>query len=303
MFVERSQNGWVVHAPAKINLALEVLGRQSDGFHQVETLLVPVRLFDSLTYTPSPEPVQFSIEASAAVDAALLQENQDCNLVVRALRDLAAWAGVQPTGHWRLTKRIPIEAGLGGGSSDAAAALILADRAWGLNLPLEQLLPIAANLGTDVPFFLTPGPAIGTNRGEQLERVTRLPRLPLVIVQPPEGLATPTVFNALGYERGAKVAGAGGRCGRLAGLMGAGCSAATWRPYVRNCLQAAATKLSEWMERIARVMEEMPVVAHQMTGSGSAYFGVCRTWRDARRMAQALRGGPWQSVIATSTCV
>ncbi|WP_442482705.1 4-(cytidine 5'-diphospho)-2-C-methyl-D-erythritol kinase [Aeoliella sp. SH292] len=303
MFVERSQNGWVVHAPAKINLALEVLGRQPDGFHQVETLLVPVRLFDTLTYTPSPEPLRFSVEPSATVDAALLQENQDHNLVVRALRDLANHAGVQPTGNWRLTKRIPMEAGLGGGSSDAAAALVLSNQAWGLNLPLEQLGPIAANLGTDVPFFLTPGPAIGTNRGEQLQSVPNMPRSPLVIVQPPEGLATPAVFNALGFERGAKVAGAGGRCSRLAGLMGAGCSAAAWRPYVRNCLQAAATKLSAWMERIARVMDEMPVVAHQMTGSGSAYFGVCRTWREARRLAQALRGGPWQSVIATSTCV
>jgi 4-diphosphocytidyl-2-C-methyl-D-erythritol kinase len=303
MFVERSQNGWVVHAPAKINLALEVLGRQPDGFHQVETLLVPVRLFDTLAYTPSPEPLQFSIGPSSAVEVALLRENQDGNLVVRALRDLATRASVHPTGHWRLTKRIPIEAGLGGGSSDAAAALVLANRTWGLNLPLEQLVPIAANLGTDVPFFLSPGAAIGTNRGEKIQRLANLSRLPLIIVQPPEGLPTPAVFNALGFEPGAKVAGSGGRCGRLAGLMVAGRSAAAWRPYVRNCLQAAATRLSEWMERIARVMDEMPVIAHQMTGSGSAYFGVCRTWRDARRMAQALRGGPWQSVIATSTCV
>lgn len=303
MFVERNQKGWVVHAPAKINLALEVLGRQPDGFHQVETLLAPVRLFDTLTYTPSTGPLRFTVEATASVDPAFLQENQDRNLVVRALQCLAQRAGVEPVGNWRLTKRIPIQAGLGGGSSDAAAALVVANRAWSVELPLEELEPLAASLGTDVPFFLRPGAAIGTHRGEQLVPLRNLPRVPLVLVQPPDGLATPAVFASLGCGVGEKVAGAGGRCERLAGLMSAGRAVSAWRPLVKNCLQAAAATLSEWMERIARTMEKMPVVAHQMTGSGSAYFGICRTWHDARRVASMLRGGPWRCVIATSTCV
>lgn len=303
MFVERSKNGWVVHAPAKINLALEVLGRQPDGYHEVETLLVPVRLFDRLVFAPSHEPLSLVVHGSRTSPAAQLRHDSHHNLAVRAVQLLAEKSGHPATGRIELTKRIPIQAGLGGGSSDAAAALVAANAAWALGYDRDQLSSIARQLGTDVPFFLAAGAAIGTGRGEQLERVSVGRSLPIVLVQPPTGLSTPAVFAGLGLAPGERVQHTMHRCGELASRLAQGCCLAACKHLVQNSLQTAARRATEWIDRMASAMERLPVLVHQMTGSGSAYFAVCHNWRDARVTASRLRGGPWQCVLATRTSV
>ncbi|MCO6042634.1 4-(cytidine 5'-diphospho)-2-C-methyl-D-erythritol kinase [Aeoliella sp. ICT_H6.2] len=301
MFVERIKNGWVVHAPAKINLALEVLGRQPDGYHKVETLLVPVRLFDRLVYSPSAEPLNLVVRGSRTCPASLLEADANTNLAVQAVQKLAELSGHPPTGYLELTKRIPLQAGLGGGSSDAAAALVAANAAWKLGYDRQQLARVAEQLGTDVPFFLAPGAAIGTGRGEQLERISLGRSLPIVLVQPPAGLSTPVVFAGLNLARGEQMPHPQGWCRELAHRLSRGCGLAACKHLVQNSLQQAARNATEWIDRMADAMERLPVLVHQMTGSGSAYFAVCHSWRDARVTASRLRGGHWQCVLATRT--
>ena len=301
MFVRRTESGWVVQAPAKINLALEVLGRRTDGYHEVETLLAPVRLFDTVGFRPTAETLTFSLTGPALSHHAVPADHR--NLAFAAVERLAEASGRRATGHLSLCKRIPSQAGLGGGSSDAAAALVAANLAWDLGYSLPQLCSIAAELGSDVPFFLHGGAAVGSGRGDQIES-TRLPTgLPLVIAQPPAQLSTPAVYAALDLPVGQGKGESTGRCRRLVKAYQEGAAARNWEPLVRNCLQAAAIRRTEWMERIADAMRRLPVIAHQMTGSGSGYFGLCRTWREARGVAARLREGPWPWVVATRTCL
>src|SRR3954452_11511051 len=145
-------------APAKLNLFLDVFGRRSDGFHDLETLMVPVRLADQVTFTASDtprdnrRPIELTVDNSSAAESIPLGSE---NLIVKALELLQRRSGCALGGRVQLTKRIPISAGLGGGSSDAAAALRLANRVWRLDWPLSKLAEVAAELGSDVPFFLT----------------------------------------------------------------------------------------------------------------------------------------------------
>ncbi len=303
MFVRNHESGWVVHARAKINLALEIVGRRPDGYHQLETLLTAVRWCDTVHMEPGDrfslvvrrrEPTRWSRESPLPTD----QEN----LVARAVCQLAESSGHPLAGRFTLVKRIPSQAGLGGGSSDAAAALLLANHAWGLGYPPDRLAAVASRVGVDVPFFLAPGGAIGTDRGDRLERVAIPSGMPLVIVQPPVGLSTPDVFAQLGLARGQQALGFTGRCRRLAEALAQGLPPVRWRGLVRNGLQPAAELLTDWFARIARLLARLGVVAHQMTGSGSAYFVLCRTWREATRVAALLRGQLGQFAIATRTC-
>lgn len=318
MFLRKTESGWVVHAPAKINLALEVLGRQHDGYHQVETLLTPVRLFDSLAFCNSTEPLSLTLPPlpsaqGSSTPAAESIPTDNTNLAARAMQQLADSAGRPATGHLHLHKRIPTQAGLGGGSSDAAAALMLANQAWGLHYSRGRLASIASSLGADVPFFLYGGAAIGVGRGDQIEPTPIVAGVPVVIVKPPVGLPTPQVFAKLGLERGqslrSRTSKTPSRCRQLANALAAGQSAQHCQTLLRNCLQPAAAQLTDWVDRLTHAMARLPVLAHQLTGSGSSYFAICRTWRTAQQVAAALRSQlvtntPYGlRVMATQTCL
>lgn len=147
-------------AYAKINLTLEVLGRRDDGYHEIASILQTVSLYDTLTFEEA-EAISFDCDRPglAARD----------NLVVRAAHLLREAAGVSRGAAITLAKRIPVSAGLGGGSADAGATLLSLNRLWGLELSREDLLPIAARIGSDVPFFLYGGTARVSGRGERVE--------------------------------------------------------------------------------------------------------------------------------------
>ena len=303
MFVRNHESGWVVHARAKINLALEIVGRRADGYHQLETLLTAVRWYDTLHMEPAD---RFSLTIERCEPTAWSRQAplgpEDQNLVVRAARRLSEASGHRLTGKLTLIKRIPSQAGLGGGSSDAAAALALANQAWGLGYSHHQRASLGAEIGVDVPFFLAPGGAIGTDRGDQLERVALPHGMPLVIVQPPTGLSTPQVFAQLGLAPGECVERPTGYCRQLASALTQRLPANLWRGMVRNGLQAAAEELTGWIAQISKSLAGLPVLAHQMTGSGSGYFVLCRTWREATRVAAFLRGRIGHIAFATRTC-
>jgi 4-diphosphocytidyl-2-C-methyl-D-erythritol kinase len=299
-----------IRAPAKLNLFLDVLGRRGDGFHDLETLMVPVRLADqvSMTRTPSPSnspgEIDLDIRASWQIGSPIALPDIPAgadNLVVKSLKLFQERSGCKFGAHVELVKRIPMAAGMGGGSSDAAAALRLANRVWQVNWDDDRLIELAAELGSDIPFFLTHGAAICRGRGEQIERLPPLPTLHFVIVKPAEALGTREVYGAHDSlpEQESQVP--RGQLGRLI----AGSYRCGWQDvgaWMYNRLQTAASLVSPCVERLRRTFAEFDFVAHQLTGSGSAYFGICRHASHARRLASILRTRQLGLVYATRSC-
>lgn len=179
-----------VSIPAKINLHLQVLGRRADGFHELRSLFSSIDLYDDLIAEAASDGL---LELEVAPVASV--ENDQRNLVLRAARALWETIGARPGAHLRLTKRIPIGAGLGGGSADAAAALVLLDRLWGLDLGVDRLRKVASDLGSDVPFFLHGGCAWVTGRGDGVQPLPDLPPYGVVVVAPGVEVATAEVYR------------------------------------------------------------------------------------------------------------
>ena len=186
-----------VRAPAKVNLCLEVLGRRPDGYHEVRTVLQAVDLVDRLTIGPADTLALQWDPASPAPSPPMLQEE---NLVFRAARLLQEATGTDKGAHVQLHKAIPVAAGLGGGSSDAAAALLGLRRLWGLDIPDHRLVEIASLLGSDVPFFLRGGAALGSGRGHRIQSLP-LPLEEWVVVsvprEPPPPQKTARLYSLL----------------------------------------------------------------------------------------------------------
>ena len=177
------------HAPAKINLSLRVLGRRADGFHELESLMCPVSVFDTLDVT-----LREAGGLEFVCDDGTLPAGDD-NLVVRAARLFCALRGIEPNVRIALTKHIPHGAGLGGGSSDAATTLLALDRLFETRLSREALAAMAAEIGSDVPFFIYDSAAMIRGRGERVEPVAFPHALPLLLIKPPFGVPTPWAYS------------------------------------------------------------------------------------------------------------
>ncbi len=174
-----------VSPAAKINLDLRVLGRRPDGYHEIRTLYQSIDLNDRLTAEGAPsDELNLEVTPRGAVDTG------GGNLVLRAARLLADHTGIRKGARFNLCKRIPVGGGLGGGSADAAAALVLLDRLWGCGLADGVLHRLAAELGSDVPFFLHGGLALGTGRGDEVVELPDQDELPVVVAVP--GVRVPT---------------------------------------------------------------------------------------------------------------
>lgn len=295
-------------APAKVNLTLEILARRPDGFHELETLMVGISGGDRLSFTVTDAPeiklrcawaagLQAERNAGSAQLAAAsvwsdLPPAED-NLVYKALANLQSVAQVTKGARVTLIKHVPAQAGLGGASADAAAALLAANEVWQLHWPMERLAPLAANLGSDVPFFLHGGMAVCRGRGEQIEMV-RAARYPLVIVRPRNGLSTPAVYKRCRPEpaRGAALQ------THAALFRGDLASAAR---SMHNGLQAPAESLSAEIGHLKECFGQSGAVAHQMSGSGSSYFGLFWHQGQARRAARRLRGQNLGAVMVASS--
>jgi 4-diphosphocytidyl-2-C-methyl-D-erythritol kinase len=185
-----------IQAPAKLNRLLAVLGRRADGFHELElvtTVLEGVAgLADALSGTPA---TSLSLEISGPTGAGLVAD--ESNLVIKAWRRLEQVADRPLSASLHLEKRIPHGAGLGGGSSDAAAALRLGNRLFDLGLEEEALLILAEGLGSDVPLFLLGGTVLGMGRGERVFPLRPVPLEPLLLAHPGLHVSTPAVYRAL----------------------------------------------------------------------------------------------------------
>ena len=186
-----------VRAPGKLNLALRVGLLQDDGYHDVAIAYQAVSLYDDLWASHAPG---FSIEVDGSVDLSRVPTDGS-NLAVRAARLLAARTGYEGGASLRVHKRIPVTGGMGGGSADAAAALVACDALWETGVHRDELLELAAELGSDVPFALLGGTAIGTGRGERLSPALATGTFEWVLVVADFGLSTPEVYAGLDEHR------------------------------------------------------------------------------------------------------
>jgi 4-diphosphocytidyl-2-C-methyl-D-erythritol kinase len=278
-----------LHAPAKLNLSLAVLERRADGFHEIESLMVPVDLTDTLSVTAGgPAGIRLSVRFGGPLLAArgrVLARDVPAdatNLVVRAAAALAAEAGIEPALDIGLTKRIPSGAGLGGGSSDAAAVLVAAAEGWGLGWPRERLAAIGARIGSDVPWFFAGGAAVAAGRGERILPVGPLGQLFAVIACPPAGLSTAAVYRACTPSRARA-----GEALALAEALAAGDLHAAL-PLLHNDLEPPARTLAPEVDCLLADLARAGGLCPRLTGSGSACFTLCRTRAEARGIAARL---------------
>ncbi len=187
-----------VRAPGKLNVFFEVGGVQDDGYHDVASAYQAVSLYEEVWASHSDD---FTVAVSGSVDSAGVPLD-DRNLAVRAARLVARTAGYEGGVHLDIVKGVPVAGGMGGGSADAAAALVACDALWGTDLGGHRLQRLAARLGADVPFAMLGGTAIGTGRGDQLSPALAKGRFDWVIVPSGEGLSTPEVYSHLDRMRG-----------------------------------------------------------------------------------------------------
>jgi 4-diphosphocytidyl-2-C-methyl-D-erythritol kinase len=265
-------------APAKVNLTLRVLGRRADGYHDIESLVVFADVGDLLTFTRGRQ-LALAVRGPTAAAAGAITDN----LVLKAARALAERADGLKLGRFALSKRLPVAAGLGGGSADAAAALRLLARANRIALDDKRLLAAARATGADVPVCLDPRPRLMRGIGDILSDPLDLPRLPAVLVNPGVAVPTKDVFAALRLAPGKPAPSAGGRspAAALTEEIADG----------RNDLEAPAIAIAPV---IADVLAELRSLGGcrlaRMSGSGATCFGLFDTGRAATAAARTMRG-------------
>jgi 4-diphosphocytidyl-2-C-methyl-D-erythritol kinase len=277
MIVRPVAGGVEVLAPAKLNLFLEILGRRPDGYHEIETLMVAVDLYDTLTITDDP-----SGRITLRCDDPSLPTGRD-NLVVQAAERLREKSGCPRGAAIELHKAIPAQAGLAGGSSDAAATLAGLDRLWDLRTPTGQMDALAGEIGSDVAFFRQAPAAVCRGRGERVEPLPLGGPLHFVLVTPPVGMSTAAVYRHLTPpERPRPI-------GPVVEALVAGRPAALGQSLF-NRLQPVAEALAPALTRVRDALASLgpSLDGHLMSGSGSAYFGLCRDLGAATAAARQL---------------
>ncbi|MBL0058348.1 MAG: 4-(cytidine 5'-diphospho)-2-C-methyl-D-erythritol kinase [Elusimicrobia bacterium] len=282
-------------SPSKINLFLEVLRRRPDGYHTLSTLFQEISLSDTLRVR------------ARATSATTLVTNEgslptdETNLVLRAARVFQDAFPTTPGFSFSLTKRIPIGAGLGGGSGNAAAALkacwSLATGRSPVRAPWEALLPLARRLGADVPFFLRGGLASAGGVGDRLTFLSprRGRTFHFVLVFPRIFSSTPEAYRALRFPLTKRRSGL-----KLTRAIQDGASPRLWAPWLFNRLEEAVLPRLVPVAQVKEALLRAGCLNALMTGSGSSVFGVVENSRHGRQVAARLRGEPWDVRLVSS---
>jgi 4-diphosphocytidyl-2-C-methyl-D-erythritol kinase len=267
-------------APAKVNLHLHVVGRRPDGYHLLDSLVIFADVGDRVSVSPAKE-----LSLSVIGPFAAQLQAEDDNLVLRAARALAAHAALIPKGHLVLEKNLPVASGIGGGSADAAAALRLLSRFWGVEP--AALGKLAAGLGADLPVCLAGRPALMSGIGEVLAPVPELPDVGIVLVNPRVAVSTPTVFGARQGSFSIPLL--------LPAMVSqdATALAAALLP-ARNDLEAPARVLVPVIGTVLSVLANAPgCLMARMSGSGATCFGLFATPGEARASARSIMRDGW----------
>ena len=259
----------VLPAPAKLNLFLHVTGRRADGYHELESVFVPVTLADTLTLTWREDGLIRLLDPPLGL-------TEESDLACRAARALQSATATKLGVDIQLNKVIPHGGGLGGGSSDAATTLLGLNRLWSLGQTRDQLRLVGATLGADVPFFIFGQPAFASGKGERLLAVS-LPLSHYVVAFPGVGVATATVFNDPHLKRN---------------TPSAKKNAFTVN-YGYNDLQPVAERLEPRISALCATLVEAGAKP-RMTGSGACVFAPSASATAARALASHLRGAGWR---------
>jgi 4-diphosphocytidyl-2-C-methyl-D-erythritol kinase len=286
MFSQRNARGLAVWAPAKVNLFLEVFGKRADGFHEIATLMVTVTLYDTLEIKEDPRG-----KVALWSDNPGISTGPD-NLVCRAAELVRNHLKIRQGVQIGLRKRIPLGAGLAGGSSDAAATMFGLNRLWKLGLSRLDLTELAAQIGSDVPFFFSGPAAWCTGRGEKVEPLSMSKPVWLVLVCPVEGLSTAEVYRHVQVPAipvtGVEIRGAF-KEGKVAEVG----------KWLHNRLESAAQILCPALAEIRARLAAFAPAGQLMSGSGTSHFALCRERKEAFQIARALRHGSDKRICPT----
>ncbi|MCX7970951.1 MAG: 4-(cytidine 5'-diphospho)-2-C-methyl-D-erythritol kinase [Negativicutes bacterium] len=276
-------NRWPDHcraAAAKINLAIDIVGRRSDGYHEVRMVMQSLQLSDRLRFWRRGDR-RVVLRGRGLRELGPIGDNLVCRAVRAVMARRPAAGGVEI----ELVKRIPPAAGLAGGSADAAAAIRGVDSLWQLGLSREEMMEIAAGIGSDVPFCLDGGTQLAEGRGERLTVLPSLPVQPIVLVKPAAGLATADVYRRLNLPAAVRP-----DIERVVAAVGAG----DWRAVASamgNSLQPVSQELQPEIGRITgAIAAGGEAFAWLMSGSGPTVFALVPSLAAGRRLRQRLRG-------------
>ncbi|MCP4382365.1 MAG: 4-(cytidine 5'-diphospho)-2-C-methyl-D-erythritol kinase [Hyphomicrobiales bacterium] len=283
-------------ARAKINLALHVLDRRADGYHSLNSLVVFADIADRLTvYPEDPGMIGMTVEGPFA-EALRATTPPDDNLVFVVAKGMAEAfdAGEQNGLGLNLEKHLPVAAGLGGGSADAAAALRLVNRVWHLGIPAGELAGIGLSLGADIPICLSSRPSIMRGRGEDITAIKGLPALSIVLVNPGVAVSTGDVFGAIEPAERSPLP-------DLPDHIGSAMELVFWLRKTRNDLFQPAIAAAPPIETALRALaNDQDCVFARMSGSGATVFGVFMSNEAAERAATRLRSVDRQWWVAAT---
>ena len=257
-----------VLAPAKINISLRILRQRGDGFHEIETLIAPITLYDEIEIAKNDSITEIKFNCN---DASV--PTGDNNLVVRAAKSFFAVTKLKPAVSIDLKKKIPHGAGLGGGSSDAASTLLALNELFETKLPREALANIAGTLGSDVPFFIFQSPALCKGRGELVASVKLKKKLPILLLKPAFGVSTTWAYSRWRHSR--EIPGVPYQAQEFAGQIFVN---DLERPVFEKFVFLAQLKM--WL------LNQSEVGAALMSGSGSTIFAVRRENADTNVIAK-----------------
>ena len=282
------------NSPCKINLLLNILGRRPDGFHELETIMQPVGLNDTLRFERGGSGIALTCNNSSL-------PTDSGNLVHRAATAILSAAGIKEGVRIHLEKRIPLAAGLGGGSGNAATTLLSLNELFGSVLTMEKINSIATSLGSDVPFFLQNKPALATGCGEHvqsLEPFAALRGTVMLLIHPGFGISTAWAYQQLGRFPSA-LNGQPGRAAKLAALLAqADLDAAATGFY--NSLEAPALEKYPLLALYQEFLRKHGAAAALMSGSGSTTFAIARSHDDAAGLEGRVKekfGPCWTAVV------
>lgn len=262
------------YSPCKVNLLLNILSKRADGYHELETLMHPVNYCDRLEFTRKGSQIQLS--------CSIPELPTDCsNLVYRAAAGFLERAKVSDGVSIHLEKRIPMAAGLGGGSGNAAITLLALNQLFDAPLTMDVLQEIAAGLGSDVPFFLQAKPALATGRGEKLTELHPFPALAqasFLLVYPGFGVSTAWAYKSLAHPKGQP-----GRAAKLIELLNTSELKRIGRELY-NSLEAPVLKKHPLLSLFQEFLREQGAPAVLMSGSGSTTFAILENETRAREM-------------------
>jgi 4-diphosphocytidyl-2-C-methyl-D-erythritol kinase len=283
------------NSPGKVNLLLNILGKRPDGFHELETVLQPVNLCDRLTFERRGGAVELSCS-----DAALPVDSR--NLVHRAATGFLQTAKISDGVRIHLEKKIPLAAGLGGGSGNAATTLLALNELFGQPLSAAKLGELAASLGSDVPFFLQNQPALATGRGEKIQPLDSFPALrgkAFLLIHPGFGIATPWAYQNLARFPEAL----NGRPGRAQKLI-ARLQTGDWRAAgaeFYNSLEAPALEKYPVLALFQEFLRAHGALAALMSGSGSTTFAIAENMAAAESLVEKFKSkfgqNCWTAVV------